>query len=134
VGDRRDGFEVAARIFVCPTEDIEYVRMLGRRLITAYLTVPAYAEFHRWLGREPVLGPVWKAWEAGDRRGAAEAVPDDLIDELIVHGSPATCRAHVERYVAAGVDTPAMALLPTPDLTAGGAPALLSLIAALGPA
>lgn len=49
LGGRGPGFEVVARIFVCPTEDAGYARTLGRRLITSYLTVPAYAEFHRWL-------------------------------------------------------------------------------------
>ena len=61
--------EVVARIFVCPTADVEYARALGRRLITSYLTVPAYAEFHRWLGRGEILEPMWDAWAAGDRAG-----------------------------------------------------------------
>jgi probable F420-dependent oxidoreductase len=133
VGEQRDGFEVVARIFVCPTEDAGHARAVGRRLITAYLTVPAYAEFHRWLGRAPVLEPVWRAWAAGDRRAAAAAVPDDLVDALVVHGTPEECRAGVQRYVAAGVGTPVVALLPTPELTAGGAAALAALIAQLGP-
>ncbi|MEU4569976.1 LLM class F420-dependent oxidoreductase [Micromonospora sp. NPDC023956] len=132
-GERRPGFEVAARIFVCPTEDADYARTLGRRLITSYLTVPAYAEFHRWLGREPVLGGMWRAWAAGDRRGAAAAVPDDLVDALILHGSPEVCRAGVRRYAEAGVDVPVLALLPTPELTAGGAPAVVALASRLGP-
>ena len=34
-----------------------------------------------------------------------------LVDELIVHGSPAECRAHVQRYVDNGVTTPAIAIL-----------------------
>lgn len=132
LGQRRPGFEVAARIFVCPTEDAGYARKLGRRLITSYLTVPAYAEFHRWLGREPVLGAMWQAWAAGDRRGAGAAVPDELIDALVLHGSPEHCRAEVRRYAEAGVNVPVMALLPTPELAAGGAPALATLIARLG--
>jgi probable F420-dependent oxidoreductase len=132
LGERRDGFEVAARIFVCPTGDAAHARALGRRLITSYLTVPAYAEFHRWLGREPVLGPMWRAWAAGDRRGAAAAVPDDLIDELVLHGSPESCRDQVRRYADAGVDTPVIALLPTPELAEGGAEALAETIARLG--
>jgi alkanesulfonate monooxygenase SsuD/methylene tetrahydromethanopterin reductase-like flavin-dependent oxidoreductase (luciferase family) len=111
-----DGFEVAARIFVCPTEDAGYARAIGRRLIAAYLTVPAYAEFHRWLGREPVLGPVWTAWAAGDRKAALAAIPDSLVDELIVHGSPEQCRERVAAYAAAGVGIPVMALLTTPEL------------------
>ncbi|XTZ19114.1 LLM class F420-dependent oxidoreductase [Micromonospora echinospora] len=132
-GERRPGFEVAARIFVCPTEDADHARALGRRLITSYLTVPAYAEFHRWLGREPVLGGMWRAWAAGDRRGAGAAVPDELVDALVLHGSPEACRAGVRRYAEAGVDVPVLALLPTPELTRGGAPALAALVSRLGP-
>jgi probable F420-dependent oxidoreductase len=112
-------FEVAARIFVCPTEDTEYARKTGKRLIAAYLTVPAYAAFHRWLGREPVLGPMWQAWAAGDRKAALAAIPDELVDELIVHGSPAECRAKVQAYADAGVTVPVMALLPTPEPNPG---------------
>jgi probable F420-dependent oxidoreductase len=125
-------FDVAARIFVCPTDDAAYARNLGRRLIAAYLTVPAYAAFHRWLGREETLNPMWQAWSAGDRRGALAAIPDRVVDDLIVHGSPETCRAKVEAYATAGVTVPVMALLPTPDLEQGGVKALTELFTALG--
>ncbi|MGA5302886.1 LLM class F420-dependent oxidoreductase [Nucisporomicrobium flavum] len=125
-------FDVVARIFVCPTEDAAYARAVGRRMIAAYLTVPAYLEFHRWLGREPALAPMWTAWAAGDRKAALAAIPDEVIDELIVHGSPEQCRDHVQRYSDAGVKVPVMALIGTPELEKGGPKALTSLIAALG--
>ena len=126
------GFDVAARIFVCPTGDAGYARAVGRRLIAAYLTVPAYAAFHRWLGREETLTPMWRAWSAGDRKAALAAIPDALVDDLIVHGAPDVCRTKVEAYAKAGVTVPVMALLPTPALAAGGAPALLETLTALG--
>jgi len=107
-----EGKEVVARIFVAPTTDTDTVRAMGRFAIAAYLTVPVYAEFHRWLGREDVLQPMWDKWAAGDRKAALEAIPDSLVDELIVHGSPDACREHLGRYVANGVTTPAIALLP----------------------
>lgn len=110
------GKEIVARIFVCPTEDTGWARTLGRRLATAYLNVPVYADFHRWLGRGERLEPMWKAWAAGDRRGALDAVPDDVVDELLVHGDARTCRQHVARYAANGVTTPVLALLPVPGL------------------
>ncbi|MEU5943225.1 LLM class F420-dependent oxidoreductase [Micromonospora sp. NPDC047548] len=132
LGGRGAGFEIVARIFVCPTEDAGYARTIGRRLISSYLTVPAYAEFHRWLGRESALGAMWAAWAAGDRRGAGAAVPDEVVDALVLHGSPKHCRAQVRRYAEAGVDVPVLALLPTPGLTAGGAAALGDLVARLG--
>ncbi|MEH0826832.1 MULTISPECIES: LLM class F420-dependent oxidoreductase [unclassified Micromonospora] len=133
VGERRPGFDVAARIFVCPTEDAAYARALGRRMITGYLTVPAYAAFHRWLGREDSLGPMWEAWAAGDRRGASAAVPDEVVDALVLHGSPEQCVASVRRYADNGVDVPVIAVLPTPEITEGGAAAWMDLLPRLGP-
>ncbi|MEU0884262.1 LLM class F420-dependent oxidoreductase [Lentzea sp. NPDC005914] len=105
--------ELAARIFVCPTEDADAARALGRMLISTYLTVPAYAAFHDWLGRGEALRPMHEAWAAGDRKAASKAIPDEVVDALIVHGSVDECRARVAEYQTAGVDTPIIALLPT---------------------
>ncbi|SNY14582.1 probable F420-dependent oxidoreductase, Rv3093c family [Paractinoplanes atraurantiacus] len=126
------GFEVAARIFVCPTDDAAYARTVGRRMITSYLTVPAYAAFHRWLGRDEILRPMWDAWAAGDRKGALAAIPDEVVDDLIVHGTPAQCRARVEAYAAAGITVPVMALLPTPALNSGDFPTIRGVLTDLG--
>ncbi|MFF5080951.1 LLM class F420-dependent oxidoreductase [Actinoplanes sp. NPDC000266] len=126
------GFEAAARIFVCPTDDAAYARTVGRRMITSYLTVPAYAAFHRWLGRDEILRPMWDAWAAGDRKGALAAIPDQVVDDLIVHGTPAECRARVEAYAAAGITVPVMALLPTPALNSGDFATIRGVLTSLG--
>jgi len=122
-GERK---EIVARIFVIPTEDKDLARTVGRRMITAYLNVTAYAEFHRWLGRGAALQPMWDAWDAGDRKGALAAIPDEVVDELVVHGSLPECKAHVQRYVDNGVTIPAPAILPIgvdlADAIAGLAP------------
>jgi probable F420-dependent oxidoreductase len=106
------GKEIVARIFVIPTEDADAARATARRMITAYLNVGAYAEFHRWLGRGAALQPMWDAWASGDRKAALAAVPDEVVDDLFIHGSPAACREHVARYVANGVTIPALAVIP----------------------
>jgi probable F420-dependent oxidoreductase len=104
--------EIVARIFVAPSEDTDAVRAAGKFAIAAYLNVPVYAAFHEWLGRGPQLKPMWDAWKAGDRKAAVASIPDQVVDDLIVHGSPAACREHIGRYVANGVTTPALAILP----------------------
>ncbi|HEY2999164.1 MAG TPA: LLM class F420-dependent oxidoreductase [Acidimicrobiales bacterium] len=104
--------EVVARIFVAPTDDADRVRGMGRFAIAAYLNVPVYAAFHEWLGRGDRLADMWRLWKEGDRRAAAEAIPDSVVDELIVWGPPEACREHIQRYVDNGVTTPALALLP----------------------
>jgi probable F420-dependent oxidoreductase len=107
--------EVIARIFVCPTDDRDHARQVGRMMIAAYLTVPAYAAFHDWLGRGDRLRPMQEAWRSGDRKAALAALPDDVVDELVVHGSPEECRDRILAYAEAGIGTPVLALLPTPD-------------------
>jgi probable F420-dependent oxidoreductase len=108
--------ELVARIFVCPTEDTATARYIGRRVIAAYLTVPVYAAFHEWLGRGEVIAPMLAAWNSGDRKGALEAIPDELVDELMIHGSLDYCGERVASYQAAGLDTPVIAILPAPGL------------------
>jgi probable F420-dependent oxidoreductase len=109
------GTELIARIFVCPTPDAALARMIGQRLVAAYLTVPAYTAFHAWLGREELLRPMLAAWNSGDRKGALAAIPDELVDDLVVHGPVEACRERVAEYQAAGLDTPAIMIVPTPD-------------------
>jgi probable F420-dependent oxidoreductase len=104
--------EVVARIFVAPTTDRAAVLAMGRYAIAAYLTVPVYAAFHDWLGRGEQLSEMWRLWATGDRQGALAAIPDSLVDELIISGTPEHCREQIGRYVANGVTTPALALLP----------------------
>ena len=81
-------------------------------MISSYLTVPGYADFHRWLGREEVLQPMWDAWAAGDRKLANELIPNEVVDDLIIHGSYDQCRDHVQRYIEAGVQIPTLAIIP----------------------
>jgi probable F420-dependent oxidoreductase len=108
--------EIAARIFVAPTADRDAVLAMGKFAIAAYLNVPVYAAFHEWMGRADVLSPMWDAWKGGDRSGALEVIPDEVVDQLIVHGPPEACREHIQRYIDNGVDTPALAILPFPGI------------------
>ena len=112
VNEVGEGKTIAARLFVIPNDDADTARAIGRRMITSYLTVPVYAEFHRWLGRGERLQPMWDAWAAGERKLANEAIPDSVVDELIIHGSYDECREHVERYIEAGIQIPALAIVP----------------------
>jgi probable F420-dependent oxidoreductase len=103
--------EIVARIFVLPTADQEAAYAVARRACAAYLNVPVYAAFHDWLGRRELLTAMWEAWRAGDRKKATEVIPEEVLDDLILWGSPEVCREKIQRYVEAGVHTPALALM-----------------------
>ena len=109
--------ELVARIFVCPSGNTEVVRAGARRAIAAYMNVPVYAAFQEWLGRGEELAGMWAAWKAGDRRQALAAIPESVVDALVVHGTPAECRATIDRYFENGITTTSLAVLPfDPDL------------------
>ncbi len=108
-----DDKEIVARIFAVPDTDPETARGIGRWAISAYLNVPVYRAFHEWLGRDE-LGPMWRAWEEGDRKGALAAIPDSVVDDLVVHGPAAYCRERIGAYAEAGVDTPVIAPIGPP--------------------
>jgi probable F420-dependent oxidoreductase len=103
--------EIVARIFVCPSENADVVRAAARYAIAAYLNVPVYAEFHRWLGRADLLQPMWDAWAAGDRKAALAAIPDEVVDDIFVHGSAEYCRQRIQQYFDNGVTTSSLALM-----------------------
>jgi probable F420-dependent oxidoreductase len=109
VGTRK---EVVCRIYVCVSEDAAAVRAQAKTLVAAYLNVKVYAAFQEWLGRGPKLEEMWANWRQGDRRAAVAAIGDDVVDELVVHGSPAECRAQIQRYVDCGVTVPVLMPLP----------------------
>jgi probable F420-dependent oxidoreductase len=115
---------IVARVMVCPSTDADAVRRLIRPLVTSYLTVPVYEKYHAWLGRGAVLGPMWAAWAAGDRRAAVEAVPDEVVDDFCVHGTPEECQARLDEYVTSGVTTPVVALIPLDGDVRGAVAAL----------
>ena len=107
VGKNPETVQIMCRINICPITDPR-ARDAYRRAITAYLNVPVYREYHAWLGRGDALRPMQQQWDAGDRRAALEMVPESIIDELGVFGTPEECRAHVERFVANGVTIPVL--------------------------
>ena len=103
--------EIVCRIFVCPSENTEQVRQAARFAIAAYLNVPVYAAFHEWLGRGDALRGMWDAWKAGDRKAALAAIPDEVVDDLVVHGSPSACRARIQEYFDNGVTTSSLMIM-----------------------
>lgn len=106
--------ETAVRVFLLPRGGPD-AEQAARRFLAGYLTVPTYAAFQRWLGREDALAPMNAAWQAGDRRAAMAAIPDEVLHDLVVFGSPAECAASVRRYLDRGGDVVTLALVPDPD-------------------
>jgi alkanesulfonate monooxygenase SsuD/methylene tetrahydromethanopterin reductase-like flavin-dependent oxidoreductase (luciferase family) len=129
-----EAFEITARLLINVDPPSPESELAVRRHVTAYLNVPVYRAFHQWLGRGEALGPMWEAWRRGDRKAAVGAVPERVMNDLIIRGSMETIRAHVQRYLDAGVDTAFLALSTLEQDPARRRAIQLDAIRALAPA
>jgi alkanesulfonate monooxygenase SsuD/methylene tetrahydromethanopterin reductase-like flavin-dependent oxidoreductase (luciferase family) len=109
-----DGFELLCRFFCMPGER-EQVEPLARFMFASYATVPVYEAFFRWLGHGEAIDPVVEAWNARDRKRAAELAPWDLIEEVFLFGSPEAIRERLGAFMEAGVTVPVLLPITTPD-------------------
>jgi alkanesulfonate monooxygenase SsuD/methylene tetrahydromethanopterin reductase-like flavin-dependent oxidoreductase (luciferase family) len=108
-----DAIEVTARLFVNLDTPGPESDLAVRRHIAGYLNVPVYRAFQEWLGRTESLGPMWRAWGAGDRRGAVAAIPEQVMDDLMPRGSLADLKARIQLYLDRGIDTAYLSLMTT---------------------
>nr|MDA8118222.1 LLM class F420-dependent oxidoreductase [Actinomycetota bacterium] len=107
-----EGKEIVARVFVAPGTDRKAFLEGARRAIAAYLNVGVYADFHRWLGRGPQLEQMWELWATGDRAGAVAAIPEDVVDALVVGGTAQQCHRRIAEYFDNGVSVVTVAVMP----------------------
>jgi probable F420-dependent oxidoreductase len=122
-----DALEITARLLINIDPPSPQSELAVRRHVTAYLNVPVY----RGGG---ALGPMWSAWGSGDRKAAVAAVPERVVNDLIIRGSMETIRAHVQRYLDAGVDSAFLALSTLEQDPARRRAIQLEAIRALAPA
>jgi hypothetical protein len=56
---------------------------------------------------------LWELTAAGDRAGAREALPDEVLDELVIYGTAAQCGQHIRKIEAEyGIHVIATVYLP----------------------
>jgi probable F420-dependent oxidoreductase len=107
----RDPTEVICRFFCIPGDGID----MARFMFAAYGTVPVYEQFFRALGWGDAIDPMVQAWRGGDRKAALAAVPDELLREIFIFGSPAEMRARLEEYGARGITTFVLSPIAPPE-------------------
>jgi probable F420-dependent oxidoreductase len=125
--------EITCRVFAHIDATSAEDSTVARRHIAAYLNVPVYRAFHEWLGRTE-LGPMWEAWGKGDRRGAVAAIPEAVLDQLLLRGSPERMRTRVLQYLDAGIDTLFLSLQSSETEPARRREVVLNAMRALAPA
>jgi coenzyme F420-dependent oxidoreductase len=103
LGDRSvDDVRVAYHIRCCALDDRGTAREYARSQVAFMIAVygPFYRQTIAEAGWQSITETVRDRWTDGDRSGAIEAVPDELLDEVVAAGTPEEAREQVERFEA----------------------------------
>jgi alkanesulfonate monooxygenase SsuD/methylene tetrahydromethanopterin reductase-like flavin-dependent oxidoreductase (luciferase family) len=129
-GRTLEGFEIAAFIRTCVTDDPAAAWATLARDITGYAIVDVYASFFRGAGFAAEVDAVDTAWKAGDRAGAIAHISPRVLDGLGVVGNEAACQERLVAFERAGLTMPVV--LPFTPAGADPRSALLRTMRAFG--
>lgn len=102
-----DDITVAPYVVACVDEDGAAARDHVRGLLSFYLgAMDYYANVFGEFGFEDEVEAVREAWSAGERDEAAARVPDSLLDEVAIGGTPEEGRERLREYRKLGADLP----------------------------
>jgi alkanesulfonate monooxygenase SsuD/methylene tetrahydromethanopterin reductase-like flavin-dependent oxidoreductase (luciferase family) len=103
--------EVICRFFCIPGDGIDVARFM----FAAYATVPVYEAFFRGLGYGDEIDPMVAAWREGDRKAAVAKVPEELVREIFVFGSPEAMKERLGAFAEHGITTFVLTPIAAPD-------------------
>lgn len=97
--------EIVCRHMVAVCDDRAAARDAFRAGFVGYYATPVYNKFLEWAGYPEAAAEIREGWAAKDRERTAAALPDELVDEIAVIGSPGECRELMQWYGDAGIHT-----------------------------
>jgi alkanesulfonate monooxygenase SsuD/methylene tetrahydromethanopterin reductase-like flavin-dependent oxidoreductase (luciferase family) len=114
------------------SEDEDAARSAARYNLAFFAQLPNYRRQWRRAGYGTAMDAVQETWRSGQRRDAARQIPDELVEEVCVFGSPARCKAQLAAFRAAGTTLPVLAVSPVNEDRVGATRKALAALADVG--
>ena len=93
--DAARAFDVAGYVITSIADDREQARLEARRQIGFYattLTYDAILDLHGWQAEKEAIRAAWRKF---DMKALADAVTDEMLDQIAIAGTADECRAAV---------------------------------------
>ncbi len=109
-GRQRSDLEISPSLSVAIDGDLEAARNMVKAGLVLYLggmgsrKTNFYVDLTHRFGFGDVADEVQRRFQEGDRGGAFEALPDEIVDATSLVGTEAEVAERVERFHAAGID------------------------------
>ncbi|MBQ0721516.1 MAG: LLM class flavin-dependent oxidoreductase [Gammaproteobacteria bacterium] len=94
------------------SEDNDAAMSAARHNLAFFAGLPNYRLQWRRCGFEDEMTGAEAAWENSDRRAAASAISDKMVEQVCIYGPPGQCREQIEAFRQAGAAMPVLAVSP----------------------
>lgn len=109
-----DSVELSNLIMTCVDDESAVARDAMRHwLIDFYLNMPSYQKVLERSGYADTANAIRDLLAKGDLAGAAAAVPDGVLDDFTIVGTPAECEQKLAEFVAWGTSVPILYPFPS---------------------
>ena len=98
---------VSAFVRACVVDEgVDAARVAAQREVMAKVAVAAYRRAFETQGWTEACEKAMALWDAGDRRAAAQSLPDEMTESIVLFGSAGDLRDRFAEFRATEVDEP----------------------------
>ncbi|MEA2419307.1 MAG: 5,10-methylenetetrahydromethanopterin reductase [Thermoleophilaceae bacterium] len=109
-----DELDVSNLVMTCIDEDHDAaVAAMRKHLVEFYLTMSLYQKILASAGFGDAANTIYECVKRGDVKAAEAAVPDRLIEDFTITGTPADARRKLEDFVSWGTTMPILYPFPS---------------------
>ena len=105
------------QIITCMNEDSEKAIVRAKKTLAFYVSVgKIYREFLASNGFENETKNIFEEYEKNGLKNNHELVPESMINELCIAGTPNECKAQLKQFRETGIDLPIIQFNPTDNV------------------
>ena len=105
------------QIITCVNNDSEKAMVRAKKTLAFYVSVgKIYREFLASNGFENETKNIFEEYEKNGLQSNHEMVPDSMVNELCIAGTPAECKTQLRQFRETGIDLPIIQFNPTDNV------------------
>jgi len=105
--------DASLQIITCVNEDSEKAMFRAKKTLAFYVSVgKIYREFLSSNGFENETKNIFEEYEKNGLQSNHEMVPDSMVNELCIAGTPAECKIQLRQFRETGIDLPIIQFNP----------------------
>jgi alkanesulfonate monooxygenase SsuD/methylene tetrahydromethanopterin reductase-like flavin-dependent oxidoreductase (luciferase family) len=110
--------DVACQLITCMSHDVEKAIEQAKKTLAFYVSVGTiYREFLANNGFQNETKNIYEEYQKSGLKSNHELVPDSMLEQLAIYGTPDDCIKKLKKFKDAGLDLPIIQFNPIGDVS-----------------